>query len=406
MFRATVWATPMLQKTEPKTDDRKVANARLASCALLLGNFVTGVCVLAPAAMLPQLATGLDVTIRDAGLLVTYGAIVLCIGSPLMSWATSRIDRRLLLGGTLAIVTMGHVASALAPNYETLLAFRLLMLVAAVLFTPQAAGTISLIVPEKERPSAVSFVFVGWTLSIAAGLPLVTYLAAHLGWREAYLVLGVAAMLVCVLIAFALPAGLQGTAISFRSWSRIVHNRCILLLLLITILSACGGFVLFTYMAPLLSRLTGAGPTETAIFFGIFGAMGFVGNLATTRIVSRLSAFATSFLAQSAMLLGALIWSIGAGSLTVMAIGMASWGLGFAAGNSMQQARLISAGPELATASVALNTSSIYIGQAIGSGIGGLLLTQGLYLQMGYVAAACLAAALLVLPLTRTPQCT
>jgi MFS transporter, DHA1 family, inner membrane transport protein len=77
------------------------------------------------------------------------------------------------------------------------------------------------------------------------------------------------------------------------------------------------------------------------------------------------------------------------------------WGLGFAAANSMQQARLIAAAPELATASVALNTSSIYVGQALGSGLGGLLFARGLDLPMGYVAIVCLAAALLLTLLTR-----
>lgn len=71
-----------------------------APTALMLGNFVTGTSVLAPAGMLPDLAAGLGVTIRDAGLLITFGAIVLCIGSPLTAWLTSRIDRRLLLTTT------------------------------------------------------------------------------------------------------------------------------------------------------------------------------------------------------------------------------------------------------------------------------------------------------------------
>lgn len=87
----------------------------------MLGNFVTGTSVLAPAGMLPDLAAGLGVTIRDAGLLITFGAIVLCIGSPLTAWLTSRIDRRLLLTTTLAVLALGNLASAFAPNYAVLL---------------------------------------------------------------------------------------------------------------------------------------------------------------------------------------------------------------------------------------------------------------------------------------------
>ena len=391
----------MLQKSETEAGGKRDSKARLAAWALMFGNVVIGLCVLAPAAMLRELAEGLNVTIRDAGLLVTFGAVVLCFGSPLMAWATSRIDRRLLLVGTLAIVAIGHVASALAPNYTVLLAVRLLMLAVAVIYTPQAAGTIALIVSEKERPSAIAFVFVGWTLSVAAGMPLMTFLAAHIGWREAYLALGLAAAISSILLAIGLPTGLKGAAISFQSWGKIARSRTIVLLLLITVFSASGSFVVFTYLGPLLSRLAGAGPQEIATFFAIFGVMGFVGNVLATRVVRVLGAFTTSLLSVLSMFLGALVWSLGVGVLPVMGLAMVPWGLGFAAANSMQQARLIAAAPELASASVALNTSSIYIGQALGSGLGGLLFARELALPVGYVAVASLAAALVTLAFTR-----
>ena len=73
------------------------------------------------------------------------------------------------------------------------------------------------------------------------------------------------------------------------------------------------------------------------------------------------------------MVLGLALWSVGAGLLPAMAAGVFFWGFGFSAVNSLQQARLVAAAPDLASASVALNTSLLYIGQAIGSGIGGLL---------------------------------
>src|ERR1700724_4764148 len=96
------------------TDDSHV-HRRFAPTALMLGNIVTGCSVLAPAGMLSELSSGLDVTIRDAGLLITFGAIMLCVGSPLTAWLTSRIDPRTLLTTTLAALAATHTASAFAP---------------------------------------------------------------------------------------------------------------------------------------------------------------------------------------------------------------------------------------------------------------------------------------------------
>src|SRR5579862_6633631 len=87
---------------------------RFAPTALMFGNIVTGCTVLAPAGMLSELSGGLDVSIRVAGLLITFGAIVLCVGSPLTAWLTSRIERRTLLTMTLAALALANAASAFA----------------------------------------------------------------------------------------------------------------------------------------------------------------------------------------------------------------------------------------------------------------------------------------------------
>jgi hypothetical protein len=84
-----------------------------------------------------------------------------------------------------------------------------------------------------------------------------------------------------------------------------------------------------------------------------------------------------------------------------MAAGAAIWGLGFAAATAMQQVRLIAAAPALATASVAINNTALYLGQAIGSGIGSVLFARGRLSAMGFVALALVATSLGVLWLTR-----
>src|SRR5258708_12362488 len=81
---------------------------RVAPTELMLGNIVTGCSVLAPAGMLSELSSGLDVSIRDAGLLITFGAVMLCIGSPLAAWLTSRVERRRLLTPPLSVPPLPH----------------------------------------------------------------------------------------------------------------------------------------------------------------------------------------------------------------------------------------------------------------------------------------------------------
>jgi predicted MFS family arabinose efflux permease len=101
------------------------------------------------------------------------------------------------------------------------------------------------------------------------------------------------------------------------------------------------------------------------------------------------------------VLAGVAGWTLTAGNYPLMAVSVAVWGLGFASTNSMQQVRLVAAAPPMAPASVSLNTSVLYIGQAIGSAVGGLLYEGDFLYGAGYVATAFLALALATVLMTR-----
>ncbi|KZD23743.1 MFS transporter [Tardiphaga robiniae] len=367
----------------------------------MIGNFVTGIGLLGPTAMLGELSAGLGVTIREAGLLITFGAVMLCICSPLMSWLTSRVERKPLLLGIIAVVAAANLASTFAANYVVLLAIRLVMCVAAAPYTPQAAGTVGMLVPPDKRGSSVAYVFLGWTLAAAVGLPLVTFIASRYGWREVYACVGVMSCLSFVLLAWRLPRGLFGMPVDLSTWSSLARNRLVVLLLVITTLQISGQFAIFTFMAPLLERLAGAGHDAAASVFAIYGFCGFLGIMTATRIVDGWGALNTSILSTSLVLAGMSVWTFGAGLLPAMALGVAVWGLGFGAITSMQQVRLIGAAPSAGAASVSLNTSMLYVGQAIGSGIGGALFAGGYFHASGFVAMGFLATALAAIVFSR-----
>jgi MFS transporter, DHA1 family, inner membrane transport protein len=361
----------------------------------MFGNIVTGCSVLAPAGMLIELSSDLGVTVREAGLLVTFGAVMLCVGSPLTAWLTSRIERRALLTFTLAVLVLGNAASAFAPNYAALLIIRLVMLAVGALYTPQAAGTAALIVPAEKRGGTIAYVFLGWSLAAAAGLPLITFMASRYGWRAAYGGIGIIGVVSFLLLLWQLPRGLIGSPVDLKTWVDVGRNRVIVVLLAITTLLTSGQFAVFTYMGPLLSKLTGVGPDAVGLIFAIYGVCGFIGIMIASNIVDTWGALRTSMLSIALVLAGVAGWALGAGSYPLMACAVAAWGLGFASSNSMQQVRLVAAAPPLASASVALNTSFLYVGQAIGSGIGGLLYAHQHLYGVGYAGAAFVALGLI-----------
>lgn len=300
----------------------------LPKIALMLGNFATGLCILAPAGMLTVLADGLGVGIRETGLLVTFGAVILCFGSPIVAWLTTRIDRRTLLAGSLAFMVIGQAASAIAPNYTIVLALRLAMVAGAAVFTPQAASTIALLVPEKDRSGSIAFVFLGWSLAVACGLPLISFVSGYLGWRGAFAAASITAFTPFVLLLFALPRALYGPQLSLHSFAVLARNGKVVLLLLTTVLSLSGHLVVFVYLAPLLQRLAAATHEVTGLMFALFGVTALIGNVVATRIVGSFGAWRTAGLFLASSFTGLLLWSFGTGYLPVMGVGIAFIGMG------------------------------------------------------------------------------
>jgi len=374
---------------------------RFSLIALALGNFVVGLSMLAPAGMMADLSAGLGVTIGAVGLLISLGATVVCLAPPLVAWATSSVDRRALLSAVMLWVAIGHFASALVPDFPSLLAIRLAMLALAGAFTPLAAGAAALLVSEQRSATAISSVLLGWALSIAVGLPLISLTAPQIGWRATYALIGTLAILGFLALLLGMPKGVKGTPVIFATWRAVGRSYGLVLLLLITALLSAGQYVVIAFAGPLLIQLANATPGRIATVFASFGTMTLVGNLCASRVVQRWGAFTTSAVFMGCVVFGAGVWAIGAGIYLPMAAGATIWGFGFAAVAAMQQVRLIKTAPSLATASVAINNTALYLGQAIGSGVGGAMFARGNLHAMGFAGLAPVALSFGLLWLTR-----
>jgi len=256
-------------------------------------------------------------------------------------------------------------------------------------------------VPADKRARTISFVFLGWSIAAAVGIPMVAAISGRVGFQTAYILLSGVGLLAAALLAWRLPGALRTAPVQLSTWRTLIRDASVLRLLSLTILLTAGQFVVITFFGPLLAKLTHADADTIGLCFAIFGLTGFVGNLLASWLVARWGAYRTSLFATSAMAVGVSGWALGAGSLPMMALSVAIWGLGFASTNSMQQARLVAVAPLFAGAAVALNSTSLYVGQAIGSAVGGFLFERAQLVLMGFASATFIVFALGVLLTTR-----
>ncbi|NUZ07796.1 MFS transporter [Piscinibacter koreensis] len=369
--------------------------ARLAQVrwALLFGNFVIGCGVMCAVGTLNDLSHSLGVSVAVAGQLITISAAAVCFGAPLLASWVGGFDRRRLLALSLLWYAVGHAACALVDSMTALWILRALTVLAAAVFTPQAAAAIGVMAPPAQRGRSITLIFLGWSIASVLGMPLASYLGDTFGWRVAFGAIAGASLVGALWVHAAMPDGVRPAALSVSDWSRVLTHPVLMAMVLVTALSGAGQFTVLTYVAPYYKQHLGASVEQTSALFFWFGLFGVIGNALVSRYIDRLGAARTVALTLIAMLVGMLLWPL-AHSFAAVAAVLVPWGLGCFASNSAQQARLGAAAPEYAPALLALNTSAIYLGQAAGSASGGWLIAHGGYAPLPNLGAVWLVAAI------------
>jgi predicted MFS family arabinose efflux permease len=370
--------------------------ARHILWALLFGNLVIGTGVLLPAGLLTAIMTGIGVTAAEAGLLLTVGGLMVGFGAPVLAGLTSRIDRRVLLVVALGLYVVGHIGASATADFTLLLVFRALTVAGAAIFTPQAAATAALVVPVEQRSGAIAFIFIGWSLASVVGIPLGSLLGDAIGWQGTYLLMATLSAVAALAVWLVLPAGLRVQRLDLTSWLGVLGNPRLLVVLAVTMFSMSGQFTLFTYISPVLSGTHGLGGQGIALFFLVVGIAGVAGNYMAARAAPGFGVERSILVALAAVAGGMALILAGWGTLWSFVLGGCLWGLGGFAANSLQQSRLVALAPALASATVALNTSSVYLGQSLGSASGAALIADGPGPEMAAAGFAFALAAILL----------
>ena len=342
---------------------------------LLFGNFVIGTGVMVVPGTLNDISSSLAIPVPVAGQLISAAALMMALGAPLLATVVAGWDRRRLLALTMVWYALLLGLCALTQDFGTLLFLRVLAVIAPAIFTPQAASCVGLLVPPEQRGRAITMVFLGWSVASVLGMPLGAWIGGTVGWRSAFLFVAGLSLVSAVWVWRAMPDGIRPPALSRAAWGEALQSRALMLCVAVTLLYSAGQFVLFSYFAPYYKALLQVTPLQLSLLFSWFGMFGLLGNVLMSRHIDRLGAPRAVMIAVACMALSMLLWPLGT-SLVLAALIAVPWGLGCFSANSAQQARLVGIAPALASGSVALNTSAMYAGQALGASSGGWLIAH------------------------------
>jgi DHA1 family inner membrane transport protein len=362
----------------------------IALLALTVGAFGIGTTEFVLMGLLQQVADDLHVSIAAAGLLISGYAVGVAIGAPVLTLASRRLPRKTVLLALMAIFTLGNLACALAPSYEWLMAARIVTSLAHGTFFGVGSVVATGLVPPERRASAIAIMFTGLTAATILGVPAGAWLGLHHGWRASFWAVAAIGVLAFVVLAAFVPRGRRdGVLPQLRDELAVLGRPQVLLGLAMTVVGYAGVFAVFTYVQPLLNRLTGFSDGAVSAVLLLFGGGMAIGNLLGGRLADRGVMRAVLWtLSVLALVLATMQFAIGHAVPAIVffaVLGVAS----FATVAPLQMRVLEKASGAGQNLASSLNIAAFNLGNAIGAWVGGVTIERGPGLaSLGWVAAA------------------
>ncbi len=369
---------------------------------LALGNLVIGSSAFVLTGIVGIIADDLQVPAAAVGQAMTAYALATALLAPLVLMATGRWPRRRALLFAMAVVALGNLLCALSPTLAQLLVGRVVLGLGSM-FTALAAGLAVAAVPPERRGQALSYVFLGISLSYVIGVPLGAWVANHFGWHAALWAMVAASMVMIAALAWRVPADLQAPGAGLAGMLQLLRQPALLAVLLTTLAYFTAIFSVFSYLGPVLTALVPMSGDELSLTLAGFGVAGVVGTLlggaASDRFGARQVLLAMLPLMGLAMLLlpftqGHFAWMMGV---------MMVWGVAGFSLMAPQQSRLAQLAKAQAPIALSLNTSMLYLGTALGAALSGLAISSLGFARLSWIGVGFILSALALVLLGTRP---
>ncbi|MGA5128984.1 MFS transporter [Streptomyces olivoreticuli] len=366
----------------------------LALLALAVSAFGIGTTEFVMMGLLPNVADDLGTSVPTAGYLVSAYALGVVVGAPLLTALGSRVPRKLMLVLLMGLFTIGNLASALAPTYGLLIAGRVLAGLPHGAFFGVGAVVAARLVSEGRQARAVATMFLGLTVANIVGVPTATLLGQHLGWRATFLVVAVIGLVAMAALAALVPRIPRERGEGLGQELRALGDRQVLLGLLTAVFGFAGVFAVYSYLASMMTEVTGFAESSVTIVLALFGIGMTLGALVAGPLTDR--ALRPTLYGSLAALAAVLVafdftahvkW---AALVTVVILGA----VGFMTTTPLQMLVMNKArqAPTLASAS---NHSAFNLANAGGAWLGGVAIAAG----WGWTSPTLVGAALAVVGL-------
>ena len=344
--------------------------------ALAFGTLGLGIAEFTMMGILPYVARDLNISIPVAGHFISAYALGVCAGAPMLIVARKRPLKHILLV-LMALMLVGNLGAAMAPDYWLLLAARFISGLPHGAYFGVTSIVAGKLADEGKSSEAVSIMIAGMTVANLFGVPLGTSLSHMLSWRVTFLLVGCWGLIVLYYIWRWVPVieGLKDTG--FKGQFRFLKTPAPWLILGATALGNGGVFCWYSYITPLLTNVSGFSAESVTALMVLAGFGMVVGNLVSGRLSDRYTPGKVGTVVQGMICILLLMIFFLSPNPWCSAILMALCTAGLFAVSSPEQVLIIRVAPGGEMLGGACVQIAFNLGNAIGAYVGGLALSGG-----------------------------
>jgi MFS transporter, DHA1 family, inner membrane transport protein len=358
--------------------------------ALAAAAFAIGTTEFVIMGLLPSVAQDLGVGLPKAGLLVTGYALGVAFGAPPLAALTARVRPHTALVGLMLIFLLGNVICALAPNYTTLMAGRIVASLTHGAFFGVGSIVATSLVPPNKRSAAIAMMFTGLTLANVLGVPAGAWIGEHAGWRMTFWAVCGLGLLSLAGVWKLVPRQLQAPKAKSGDGWRILRRPQLVAALLLTATGFGGVFAALTYIAPILHASAGFTPGQVNATLLVFGAGLTCGNMLGGWLADRWPT-RSMFGILLALAATEAAMPLAASHPVATVVTVFLWGVTTFATVPGLQSRVLDQAKEAPALASTLNIGAFNLGNAAGAWLGGSALEMNVQLVHLPLLAAVLA---------------